>query len=433
MGARDHIQLKHNITKMKTMTKKVEKLQEIYNDHFPGWQQCLRKISRKTGHLLSREGFKYSLKSRIKTIESLNKKKNQLQGQEKSYIEKVKDLLGLRVIVPFQEDVEQIITLLESKFAIIETERKSENLSYREFAYDSVHLIITIEDDNNLTFPIDCLKGCEIQIRTILQDAWAEVEHELIYKSNVGFPNEMIRKKLAALNANLTLSDIIFQEIKDFQKGLENWGKEHFKELKKRAMQINPGSVPKYLRKKSQVVKKETGSGKRPRTDTKKLENIFLQALDAHNNKEYKKAISLYSQALQLNPDLKIRSIIYNHRGMANFMLNLERQALQDFEISFQCDSTNYRALNNRALIWRRMGQVSEALEDFNHSIELKENQPEVYYLRAQTNFETRDFLSSIKDLKIALKIHPQYSEAKKLLQHVKREMVKGNKNSKNS
>ncbi|MHA1989135.1 MAG: hypothetical protein ACW98D_21135 [Promethearchaeota archaeon] len=411
------------------MVKKVEKLQEIYTDHFPLWQQCLRKTSRKIGHLLNKEGLKYSLKSRIKTIESLNKKQNQLQQQKGADNEQVKDLLGLRVVVPFHEDVERIINLLENKLIILETERKSENLSYREFAYDSVHLIAAIEGNNNFTVPIGCLKGCEIQIRTILQDAWAEVEHELIYKSSVGFPNELIRKKLAALNASLTLSDIIFQEIKDFQRELESWGKERFKELKKQAMQIHPGKLPKYIRKKSRAVKKKTGSGV-PRTDANKLESIFLEALEAHNNKEYKKAINLYSQALQLNPDLKIRSIMYNHRGMAYFMLNLERQALQDFEMSFQCNSTNYRALNNRALILRRMGQISEALEDFSKSIELKEYQPEVYYLRAQTNFEIGDYKNSIKDLKFALKIHPQYNEAQELLNIVKKKMKNASKNS---
>lgn len=404
------------------MVKRADKLQEIYTNNHHLWRQCLKKITRKISNLLNREDLKFSLKSRIKTIESLNKKRNHLENLENGEKEPVKDLLGLRVIVPFQGDVESIISFIENKFTILETERKSEGLSYREFAYDSVHLIIAIDEDKNLIFPMQCLRGCEIQIRTILQDAWAEVEHELIYKSTVGFPNEMIRKKLAALNANLTLSDIIFQEIKDFQKELEGWGKERFKELKKQVMQVGPGNVPKYLKNKSQASKKRKDSGI-PRTTLKKLENIFLQALEAHNNKEYKKAKNLYSQSLQLNPDLKIRSIIYNHRGMANFMLNLERQALQDFEMSFQCDSSNFRALNNRALIWRRMGRLREAFDDFDRSIELKAFQPEVYYLRAQTHSEIGDYESAHRDLKYALKIHPKYTDARNLMKHVNQKL----------
>ncbi len=65
---------------------------------------------------------------------------------------------------------------------------------------------------------------CEIQLRTILQDAWAEVEHELVYKSDISLPNQSIRRKLASLNATLTLSDLIFQEIRDYQKEIrQTW------------------------------------------------------------------------------------------------------------------------------------------------------------------------------------------------------------------
>jgi putative GTP pyrophosphokinase len=54
---------------------------------------------------------------------------------------------------------------------------------------------------------------CEVQVRTILQDAWAEVEHELVYKAEFTPFDEPMKRKLAALNANLTLSDMLFQEI----------------------------------------------------------------------------------------------------------------------------------------------------------------------------------------------------------------------------
>ncbi len=104
-------------------------------------------------------------------------------------------------------------------------------------------------------------------------------------------------------------------------------------------------------------------------------------------------------------------------------MLDLELQALKDFEMSFHCDSTNYRALNNRALILRRMGRITESLEDFKLSLELKENQPEVYYLRAQTNFETENYQRSLEDLKFALKLKPEYKEAIDLMKHVSKKI----------
>ncbi|MBF0279014.1 MAG: hypothetical protein HQM13_14530 [SAR324 cluster bacterium] len=398
------------------MTKNEENFQKFYNENYRKWDGCLSSFAKEIGIHLENIGLKFSIKSRIKNIESLNLKQIHYEGQKETCDEKIKDLLGLRTVVPFQEDIEHIITAIVNNFNVIEIERKSDNLSYREFAYDSVHLIIAIEDEGIL-FPDHCLKGCELQIRTILQDAWAEVEHELIYKSKFRFYNESIRKKLAALNANLTLSDMIFQEIRDTQKEQERWGQERFQELKKKATSVKIKNIPDFI-EGSQTVEQNENS-KNSYIIDKNLETVFVKALETHHIKDYKNAVDLYSQVLELNPDLKICSIVYNHRGMANFMLQLEHQALRDFEMSFRCDSTNYRALNNRALVLRRMGYLSEAFEDFKRSLELKEDQSEVYYLRAQTNFETNNFARAIEDLQIALQLEPTYKDALSLMKEV--------------
>ncbi|MBF0289598.1 MAG: hypothetical protein HQM14_17440 [SAR324 cluster bacterium] len=405
-----------------------ESLQETYTTHFLKWESYLSNVAQKIRRELYKSGLKFSIKSRIKTIESLNVKRIQLENLNAVGSKKIKDLLGLRTIVPFQEDVEQIIDMLHNKFEVIEIERKSENLSYREFAYDSVHVIIAV-DDENFAFPQPCTKCCEIQIRTILQDAWAEVEHELIYKSDLRFYNESTRKKLAALNANLTLSDMIFQEIKDVQKESKKWGQERFQELQKKAAQINANEVSAYISKEKDLPSQKDTSNSSKASD-KKLDRTLMEALENHNQKNYKKAIELYSQALDFNPNLKIRSIIYHHRGMANFMLHSEHRALQDFDISFQCDSTNYRALNNRALVLRRMGHITESLEDFKLSLELKKDQPEVYYLRAQTNFELTNYNRALEDLTASLKLNPTYQPAIELMKHVSNKMAENSEDS---
>ena len=55
-------------------------------------------------------------------------------------------------------------------------------------------------------------------LRTILQDAWAEVEHELIYKTSIDKVENTLRRKMIAINATLSLADLTFQEIRDYQK-----------------------------------------------------------------------------------------------------------------------------------------------------------------------------------------------------------------------
>ncbi len=107
-------------------------------------------------------------------------------------------------------------------FLVEEVDVKGADYPYHMFGYESVHFLVRIPDN--------CLHGslngnnnssvCEVQVRTILQEAWAEVEHEIIYKSDFSPLDEPLKRKLAALNANLTLSDITFQEIRDYQKDL---------------------------------------------------------------------------------------------------------------------------------------------------------------------------------------------------------------------
>ena len=395
------------------------KTQNLYDTQMKDWKNCLVSIVRKLSRQLDREDLKYSVKHRVKHGESLHEAQRQLRSNAKRKREKVKDLLGLRVVVPFQEDVEKVREVIESHFEVLEIERKAENLSFREFAYDSVHVIIGISNSKLLEFPPGCLKACEVQVRTILQDAWAEVEHELIYKSNVDFPDESVRKKLAALNASLTLSDTIFQEIRDYQRELGQWGRDRFHELRRKSAFPETTSLPGMMMQqagvsKSRVRRVRKGEGSQ-------LDSTLYLALKAHNEKDYSTAIQLYSRTLKMKLDSQLRSVIYNHRGMARFMLQEERKTLRDFERSVQCDSRNYRALNNRALLWRRLGHVQESLKDFARSLEIKGRQPEVRFMRAQTFVEIGDFPSALRDVKTALELQPNYPEAEELRARIRR------------
>ncbi len=383
-----------------------EEIQKIYQKNLPLWKDILNDISDTISQKFQAEELKFSLKKRVKSLESLNAKKQILLTQGSDQNQKIKDLLGLRFVVPFLEDVERVVDIIKESFHVVDIERKSEALSYREFAYDSVHLEISLENQN-IELPDFCCKACEIQIRTILQEAWAEIEHDLVYKSDIKYPDSRaIRKKMAALNANLVLSDMIFQEIRDKQKELESWGHERFKELQKRAKEVTLDSLPDYL-----LVNEKDDN----RKDT--IKKNLHKALEAHNDENYRRAIDLYSEALFTAPPLKVRAVIYNHRGLAFFMLNKERLALNDFVDSFKCDPGYYQVLNNRALVLRRMGLTNEALYNFDKSLELEKKQAGVYYLVAQTHYETKNYQAALDNVKLAIQYRPEYPDAQKLLQ----------------
>ena len=138
----------------------------------------------------------------------------------------VTDVLGIRIVCPFLEEVELVSDILRELFRVHEFEVKGADYPSHYFGYESVHFLIRIPGEflehRNLPPGFTDNPICEVQVRTILQEAWAEVEHELIYKSDFSPLDEPLKRKLAAINANLTLSDIMFQEIRDYQKNLHS-------------------------------------------------------------------------------------------------------------------------------------------------------------------------------------------------------------------
>ena len=399
-----------------------------YAENYMHWKKHLADFCEKTSRILENDALRYSLKSRIKSFESLSEKLSFLVAQQPAKEPQIKDLLGVRVVVPFQEGVEKVVSTLRRHFEIKEIERKSEQLSYREFAYDAVHMEIPV--DRHLGLPHCCKLVIEVQVRTILQDAWAEVEHELIYKNHFRFPNnESIRKKLACLKANLTLSDMIFQEIRDSQAEMEKWGRARFRALIDKAVDFEGPSLPPTLKiAEHRVESLEQEAPGAPATNRAELEKYLLAALKAHNEQDYKTAIQYYSMVLERNPELSIRSMVFSHRGMAHFMLQQESQALSDFDRSFYCDKSNYRSLNYRAMVLRRMGYVEQALECFATSLEIQANQAEVYFLRAQTLAEIHRETEALTDAIKALELDPGHAEALNLMEKLSNEVEASHK-----
>lgn len=384
------------------------------------WKQHLGGVTVQVEDLLDKQHLHATVKMRVKTLESLSEKRNYLTRSTGEPNPVIKDLLGVRIVVPFQEEVEQAVALLREHFNTKEIERKSEKLTFREFAYDSVHVEIPL--DGNLELPAACKPVIEVQVRTILQDAWAEVEHELIYKNHFRFPNsDSIRKKLAAVNASLSLADMIFQEIRDAQKEMARWGQARFQTMLDKAtaellgpvLDATPADVPQATLPGIESVGASTRA---------EMERNLMAGLKAHNDKDYRLAVQYYTSVLESNPDLAIRSIVFNHRGMAYFMLQQESLALSDFDRSFQCDKNNYRALNYRAMVLRRMGYVEPALECFTLSLEIAPQQAEVHFLRAQTLAEIERIDSARSDLDKALELDPGHKEAAALL----KQLIKG-------
>lgn len=205
-----------------------EQLKSWYENHFNQLHKALFRMQDELNELCIRHDLQPTLKYRLKSFESLRSKLRKRNYSEQSGngehgVSKLPtDLLGMRIVCPFIEDIHLCEQIIEQHYSVVEREQKGAQYSFHEFGYESIHYLVQLPEHVAESCNLDPEFMCEIQLRTILQDAWAEVEHELVYKADFSPFDEPLRRKLAALNANLSLADIVFQEIRDYQRQLNH-------------------------------------------------------------------------------------------------------------------------------------------------------------------------------------------------------------------
>ncbi len=193
------------------------KTKAIYDRCRPQYEMAQAKVSRKIRKLLIDHGINALVRIRIKTFDSYFNKVLRFYNEGRRDNLVINDLIGIRIICSFLGDLDAVKQILVQNFKVLEVEAKSSQFSFKEFGYDAIHVQILLPNGLITTRIPYADLSCEVQLRTKLQDAWAEVEHEIIYKTDKSPLNAQLKRKLASLNASLTLSDIIFQEIREQQ------------------------------------------------------------------------------------------------------------------------------------------------------------------------------------------------------------------------
>ncbi|MDH3997875.1 MAG: tetratricopeptide repeat protein [Desulfuromonadales bacterium] len=373
----------------------------------------LQKMVQEVRQLLEPTGLTPAIKYRIKSFDAyFDKLRKQAKSSHAKRTAPISDFFAMRIVCFFLEDIDTVEKLLCSHFDIVQTESKAEQHSFREFGYDSVHLAAKINQPVSGSLPPGVRKICEIQLRTILQDAWAEVEHELVYKSDISLPNQSIRRKLASLNATLTLSDLIFQEIRDYQKTLRKQGHSRRFSLEEKidSMQLLVPSSPL-----ASTAGLRDAPSPIPSVMTSRLEKLMLRALEAHSDQDLEGAISHYTQILGMKLEHKVRSLVYNHRGMAYLACDDTPKALRDFTQAIRYDQESERSYLNRGFCQRRRNKHALARKDFEQALKLNPSLADGYLGCAQANLDLGDLDQARSDCDKALEIDPGYQPALEL------------------
>ncbi len=164
--------------------------------------------------------YAHQVVSRVKTRESFLRKacKRLLDGTPK-YIDppsQITDLVGVRVVVSIAADVPFMTSQIREAFHVLEDLDRGNETHVDRPGYQSRHLVVrmrpeTLETMNQPMLGTDI--PIEIQIRSILQDALASFEHDLVYKAERA-PSAALRRRLVELASLLQVADRLFSQVR---------------------------------------------------------------------------------------------------------------------------------------------------------------------------------------------------------------------------
>lgn len=193
----------------------LKRLEEEYKSIYPHASKLSAEIRKQLFELIDRYQIPlaFPIEYRVKNWRSLATKFE----QEMLLLASVKDLddlIGLRIILLFLNDLSKVCEVIENTFNIIEKEDKQKRLQENEFGYLSLHYVIELPEPWFEIPSLSLLKGfkAEIQIRTAAQHIWAAASHKLQYKKEYSVPMP-VRRSIHRASALLELIDLEFERV----------------------------------------------------------------------------------------------------------------------------------------------------------------------------------------------------------------------------
>lgn len=130
----------------------------------------------------------------------------------------ITDFVGLRILLPLTTDIAPVSRLLDDLFVVTELSDERPGSVPEVPGYQSRHLLVRLKDRDRDDVDFQGLGDpvVEIQVRTILQHAWASLTHDVQYKSERELPAS-VQRRLTALAGLLELAEREFLEVRRIQ------------------------------------------------------------------------------------------------------------------------------------------------------------------------------------------------------------------------
>jgi ppGpp synthetase/RelA/SpoT-type nucleotidyltranferase len=224
-----------------------EKERKLYTDFARSVEDVLRRCLEAAGIRV------HEISSREKDPDSFERKaaKRKIDNpDEPKYsdpLSQITDKAAVRIITYLLSNVDSVCEIIEQEFAVHE-HPDNRRKDPERLGYASVHYLVSYDDKRNRLRDFAKYAGlvAEIQVRTILQHAWAEIEHDIQYKALVELPSE-VRRGFTLLAGMIEVADQRFQEIADADRALRDEAVTRVNDGEYSDVEIRRDSVRAYL------------------------------------------------------------------------------------------------------------------------------------------------------------------------------------------
>ena len=146
------------------------------------------------------------------------KYQNKLEADETPYEiqDCISDLIGIRIVCLYEDQIAALSEMLQQHFRILNVTDKISAMESSEdlFGYKGLHMDLVLNDEmaalpKYLPY-VDC--PVEVQIRSLIQDAWSVLDHKIKYKKSIPVD---LKRRINVLSALFELADREFMEIRN--------------------------------------------------------------------------------------------------------------------------------------------------------------------------------------------------------------------------
>jgi len=182
-----------------------------YKEKRPLYDRFAAKLKVLLEELLSAKRIDYHvIEHRAKEVEAFREKITRAGKRYSDPVREVTDLAGVRVVLYYTSDVDRACRVIKEEFDVDQSGSvdKGESLKPDQFGYRSVHYVVSLCGARAGLAEWANFAGfrAEIQVRTVLQHAWASVSHRLQYKHERDVPT-LFRRRLSVLSGLFELAD----------------------------------------------------------------------------------------------------------------------------------------------------------------------------------------------------------------------------------